>query len=378
MTKRQNSVVIAGFLAMIFSAAGISLLKPSTDFSEKENRVLAQHPGVTLEGVLDGSFSKDYETYLADQFFARNAWIGFKTMTERSLGKQEINDIYFAKDGYLIEKHSGAFATDTAERNIGYLTEFVEAQQVVCKPDRVKVMIVPNAVEILKDKLPPYAENTEEAKYLDRIADALPPDSMIDVQEVLSEHKEEEIYYRTDHHWKTLGARYAYEAWAEEIGLDIMPTEDYEIETLTTEFFGTIEAKVNCRVQSDSIERYRPKQEVPYTLTYNHHETREDLYDLSYLESRDKYAVFFGGNQPLIEARTASANDRRLVVIKDSYANCFLPFAIQDFEKIDIIDIRYFNESLKEYLANEDYTDVLVLYNASGFAGDTALARLEH
>ena len=378
MSKRQNWTVIVLFLIMIFVPTIISLLKPDMGFSEKENRVLAQMPDVNLEDILNGEFSADYETYLSDQFFARNQWISIKTAVERSIGKQESNDIYFAEDGYLIEKHSGVFKNETAQNNISYLRSFLQMQQEKLGSDCVKAIIAPNAVEILKEKLPPFAVSEEEAAYLEQIQQSLPQGSYVDAKAVLESHKEEEIYYRTDHHWKTLGARYVYEAWAEECGLDILPTEEYEIVTLSDEFYGTIEAKVNCQVEGDSIEAYYPKKEAGYTLTYNHgaSESRDSLYDMSYLEGRDKYGVFFGSNQPLIEAKTQADTNRRLLVIKDSYANCFVPCALQDFEEVDMVDLRYFNESLKEFMDAKNYTHVLVLYNASGFAEDTSVIRL--
>lgn len=376
MTKAQNRVLTGVFLAMVFGCTGASLLKPDTSFSEKENRVLAQMPEIKIGDIINGTFEKNYESYLSDQFFWRDGWIGVKTQAERAEGKTEINDVYFAKDGYLIEKHSGSFDTDTAKNNITYLKNFLETQAAQVGQDRVKAMIVPNAVEILKDKLPPYAEAGEEGEYLNQIRTQIPNELLFDVQPILEAHKEEPIYYRTDHHWKTLASRYVYEAWAESIDLPIVPLSDYQEETLTTDFHGTIDAKVNISVPGDSIESYQPLEKVPYTLLYNHSEERDSLYDTSYLEGRDKYAVFFGGNQPLIEAETKAQTDRKLLIIKDSYANCFLSFAMQDFSQIDIVDLRYFNENLGDYIKEKDYTDICVLYNAAGFAEDTSVAKL--
>ena len=378
MSKRQNWTIIVLFLLMIFVPTLITLFKPDIEFSEKENRVLAQMPELNPEDIFSGEFSKDYETYLSDQFFARNQWIGLKTAVERGIGKQESNDIYFAGDDYLIEKHSGVFTTAQAQQNISYLAAFLEEQSSLLGTEHVKALIAPNAVEVLKEKLPPFAESTQEDAYLDQLAEALPEGTFVDVREVLARHKEEEIYYRTDHHWKTLGARYAYETWTGQCGLTVLPAEAYEIETLTTDFFGTVEAKVNCTVKADSIEAWMPLEPVPYELTYNHkkEEKKDSLYDYNYLEGRDKYGVFFGSNQPLIEAQTEAGTERRLLVIKDSYANCFVPFALQDFDEVDMVDLRYFNESLKEFMSNGNYTDVLVLYNVSGFAEDTSVVRL--
>lgn len=377
MTKIQNRVLTGVFLAMIFGCTGASLLKPDTSFSEKENRVLAQMPKVNIGDILNGTFEKNYESYLSDQFFWRDGWIGVKTQAERAEGKTEINDVYFAKDGYLIEKHSGAFDTDTAENNITYLKNFLEKQAQHLGEDHVKAIIVPNAVEVLKEKLPAYAVAGEEGAYLEKIRGQIPENLLFDAESILDEHKEEPIYYKTDHHWKTLAARYVYEAWAKSIDLPIVPLSEYREETLTTDFHGTIDAKVNIDVPGDSIESYQPITAVPYTLTYNHSEERDSLYDTSSLEGRDKYAVFFGGNQPLIEAVTEAKTDRKLLIIKDSYANCFLSFAMQDFSQIDIVDLRYFSENLGDYMKEKGYTDICVLYNAAGFAEDTSVAKLE-
>ena len=376
MTKIQSRVLTGMFLAMIFGCTAVSLVKKDTSFSEKENRVLAQMPEVDLTDIMNGTFEKNYETYLSDQFFWRNGWIGVKTKAERAEGKTEINDVYFAKDGYLIEKHSGSFSTETAERNIRYLADFLASQEKNVGEGHVKAMIVPNAVEILKEKLPSYAVADEEDTYLKKLESEIPEKYLFDAKSILEAHKEEPIYYKTDHHWKTLASRYVYEAWAKSIGLSIVPLSEYREETLTTDFHGTIDAKVNISLPGDTIESYQPVTEVPYTLTYNHSEERNSLYDLSYLEGRDKYAVFFGGNQPLIEAKTKADTERKLLIIKDSYANCFLSFAMQDFAQIDIVDLRYFNENLGEYISDKEYTDILVLYNAAGFAEDASVAKL--
>lgn len=378
LSRRQNITLIVLFLILIFVPTGISILKPETGFSEKENRVLKKMPDINAEDVFDGTFSREYETYLSDQFFLRDEWIGMKTAVERKLGKQETKDIYFAKDGYLIEKHSKSFDTPMAHQNLKTLASFLETQMERLGAGHVKAILVPNAVDILKDKLPPFAVSVEEEEYLKEARQVLPDGTFMDAGSVLKEHKEEELYYRTDHHWKTLGARYVYEAWAEEIGLSIAPASDYEIQTLTTDFYGTVDAKVSGIAQGDSIEAYMPLHPTSYSMVYNHDESKvkTSLYEMEYLKGRDKYGVFFGSNQPLIEITTTAKSDRKLLILKDSYANCFVPFALQDFAAVDMVDLRYFNESLKDFMETKEYTDVCVLYNVSGFAEDSSIVKL--
>lgn len=377
MKKKQNLTVMGLFLMMIFGLTAATFLKPATEFSEKENRTLAQRPKMTANDFFDGTFSKDYETYITDQFVFRDQWIRMKTTVERASLKQEIKGIYFADDDYLIEKHEDSFRSATASNNIRYLAKFMEDTAREYGEGHVTAMVIPNAVEILKDKLPPLAPESEEGEYLKRLSGALPAGTWFDAGEILESHREEELYYRTDHHWKTQAAFYTYEAWAKSRGLSPLSLEDYQVETVTEDFLGTIESKVGTKQKGDSIQIFRPKEEDSYTITYNRQgEKKTDLYDWSYLDTKDKYSIFFGGNQPLTEVSVENESKRRLLVIKDSYAHCFLPFTFHDFSQVDFVDLRYFNESLRDYMEKGDYTDILFLYNASGFAEDPSVARL--
>ena len=374
---RQNKVLTGLFLALVFGGTVATFLVPKREFSDRENRALQQFPKASVDSVLNGEFESDYETYLSDQFPGRDGWIRVKTEGKQEKRKDGIKKIYFAKDDYLIESHEGSFTTDTAEKNIGYLAAFLKSQENRFETGRITAMIVSNAVEILKDKLPKYAPDSGESAYLSKIQAAVPVSMWFDASSVLAEHKDEYIYYRTDHHWTTLGAWYAYQAWAEAKGFSPAPLSDYTVETLTTDFKGTIESKVGVDVVPDTIQSFMKKDLPAYTLDYNNgQKSSDDLYDRSYLEEKDKYSVFFGGNQPIIRASIKNNSARKLLVIKDSYAHCFLPFTFEDFSEVDFIDIRYFNESLKNYLETSDYTDLLFLYNASGFAEDVSLAKL--
>lgn len=379
MNKKQNWFLIIIFLIMIFGMTGATLLKPASEFSEKENRALQQKPELSAEAVFGGQYAKDYEKYMTDQFIGRDSWISVKTAIERASLKQESNDIYFAEDGYLIEKHTGSFDTPLAESNIGHLSSFLEKAESRYGKGHVTATVVPNAVDILKDKLPPFASPYDEGEYLKKIEKSVPEGTWLDSRSVLMEHRDEEIYYKTDHHWKTLGAWYVYEAWAKQAGFASQSMQDFDIVTVSDEFLGTIESKVGGKTAKDSIQIFKPKQQLKYQLDYNRGmKVTDSIYDEEALKTKDKYSIFFGGNQPVVQARIENGSSRKLLVIKDSYAHCFLPFAFHDFSEVDFVDLRYFNESLAEFMENQDYTDVLFLYNASGFAEDPSLIRLEN
>ena len=334
-------------------------------------------PEASVESCFSGKFEKDFETYLTDQFPMRDGWISAKTAIEKATFKTESKDIYFADDDYLIEAHSKSFTAPSANANIGYLKNFMETCVETYGKDHATAMVVPNAVDILRDHLPKYASPYDEEVYLQKVADAMPEGTWFDSGSVLREHKNIQLYYRTDHHWTTEAAYYVYAAWAEEKGLSPLALSDYKKKMLTDGFFGTVDAKVGGRNRSDTIHVYIPKKKEKYQVNYvAKNETADDIYQYDYLKIRDKYSVYFGGNQSLVEVKTDSKSKRKLLVVQDSYAHCFIPFTLHDFKEVDFVDLRYYSESLKEYMEKGDYTDVLFLYNAAGFAEDNSLIKL--
>ena len=377
MNYRQSWNIIAVFLLLLFGISAALLLHPKKEFSETENRVLAQLPKPDVKSILDGSFEADYEEFLTDQFVFRDQWIAVRTMAERLMLKQEVHDVYFGKDDYLIEKHTGVFQAEQASRNRFFLQRFLSAQTERFDADHMTVMIVPNAVSILSDKLPAYAAPYNEDTYLESLRAIVPSGTWFDAAAVLKSHADEEIYYRTDHHWKTLGAFYAFREWAAQKGIAQVTPEDYTIKTVTEEFEGTVASRIGITAEADSIQIYEPNKSVSYDLIYNQSDdVRASVYQDYKLETKDKYAMFFGGNYGLIEAQTNAGTGRRILLIKDSYSHCFAPFLLPYFDEVDLLDLRYFNQSLSEFMASHNYTDLMILQNAAGFAEDISMSKL--
>jgi hypothetical protein len=153
--------------------------------------------------------------------------------------------------------------------------------------------------------------------------------------------------------------------------------EDYEIRTVTEEFEGTIQSKLGIETRQDSIQLYLPLSDPLYTVWADDSEEKEySLYDYTKLDTKDKYSVYFGGNHALIHMETHANTGRSILVIRDSYASCFVPFLIEEYDRIDLLDLRYYNQKISELIEDGGYTDLLVLYNAAGFAEDTSLVKL--
>lgn len=376
--KIKNYITIFLFCFVIGSIFIGSLLKKDIYFSETENRILAQKPELSLENIKSGKYEKEYEEYLTDQFLFRNQWIAYKTKLERILLKQEINGVYFAKDDYYIEKHEKEeFQNETAKKNLDIIKQFIGQYQNTLGTNNIQVFIVPTASYILKEKLPLFAPDDGQKEFLEKIKKEIPQENYISVEEILSEHKEEEIYYRTDHHWTSLGAYYGYLAWAKERKIEAWEEEKFNKKIVSDNFLGTIQSKVNIKVLPDNIVLYEPISSISYQMRINLEETTQNsIYNLEKLKTKDQYAVFLGGNFAVVEITSENTNGENLLLIKDSFANAVTPFMINHFEKTYLLDFRYFNGSLKQFIAENEITEICILYSTANLAENRYFGKL--
>jgi len=336
-----------------------------------------------MKNLLSGKYGKEYEDYSSDQFIGRDRWIGFKTRTEMTLGQVMINGVYLGKEESLFEQHLSKYAggdgrlEENAERKLTKLVSDIKQYRSVCKDGEVRVMLVPSAYTIWENRLPPYTASLQfsETDFLEegreQIERSFPGERIwVDVQAVLAEHATEEVYYRTDHHWTTLGAYYGYTAWADSMDMDVVLAEKLEQKTVSSDFQGTLQSKLNIPWEKDIIKVFLKPDEPMYELIYDMGEkTSDSLYEESYLNTKNQYGFFLDDNHGLITIRTngTKQQERSIVVIKDSYANCFVPFLTEYYGTVYVIDRRYYRGNVSEFLEEKQIQDVLVLYNVIQF-----------
>lgn len=397
--KNKYPAVLTGlFCAFLGCGALASVFMPKKSFSETENRYLAQPPSLTWQSLKSGVFGTEYETYLSDQFPFRDQWIGIKTAAEQLQQKKEINGVWLGKDHYLIEAfYQEDLDPELSGKNLERLCQFVRIQESLIGNDHVRIMLVPSSSEIMTDKLPPFAAPFSQAAVTDRLKEEKGIDKMlVPVRQALSDAKgqtsslsapegagskttaEQGLYYRTDHHWTSLGAFTGYQAWAASLGLDSFEPSDFQQETVSDHFLGTIHSKLNIPVQADSIVLYRPKKEPVWSVYYDGSDSPvPSLYSMEALNTRDQYRVFLDGNHGWTKIKNHSqADGSRLLIIKDSYAHCFAPFAALHFEETHMIDLRYYNGKISNFIKEQGITDILVLYQIPGFLKDRNVSKL--
>ena len=375
---------IAVFCLMLLVCAALSFSLPQKSYSDIENRSLETKPEWNAADLLSGEYQEHYETYLNDQMFLRDRWVGLAAAIERTAGKKEVNGVYIGKDGYLLEKYSASdFDNAQIKENIRILSSFLNDAVKQYGARHVSCLLVPDKSDAMPDKLPKYAKTgIEKVKSAAaQLAQSLhKPGILLDTRTQLLSHQDEYIYYRSDHHWTTLGAYYAYAAWAAQTKRKAPKLADYERTVLFDDFYGTTYNKVHSKVPADSVELfYNPNQDgVKVDIDHGNAVSDSFYFPKAAVEGFNRYNVFLSKNTASIEITTKAKTGRSLLLVKDSYANCFVPFLAGDYEKIWMVDCRYSKQNVRDLLAEQtEITDVMVMYQANKFMQDTDLKALD-
>lgn len=370
MTKGYSiflSVLFCAFLGAVFS---LSLLLPKKEFSELENRYLARPPELSAETLDSGAFMEDAEEYVSDHIVGRDFWVALKAWSERLSGKRENNGVYFGRDGTLINRVDDP-DPDTLDEDMGYLDALVGNVSVP-----VYFGLIPTAAAVWSDKLPQGAPTAGELSIIEQLYFSTGANT-VDIAGALAAHRDEAIYYRTDHHWTSLGAYYGYTALMEAMGLEPVALDSLTPVTVTEDFYGTVFSSSGVRwLPPDSIQTYVPSGGVEVTSYFTGQPEEGSLYVDSYLDKKDKYSYFLGGNQPLCVIETELTDAPRVLIVRDSYSDSLAPFLTQNFSEIHLWDCRYNLNSLKAYVAENGIDAVVVLYSFSNFVSDQNLLLL--
>jgi hypothetical protein len=370
--KKYINLLGLFFISIIVIFPLISAILPDTRMSADENRILTQLPRFSIDSVIDRRYMKKFQSYLADQFVFRTFWIYTKTTTDRLVGKNMSNGVYLGADQTLIEDFN-PLSDEELDQTKTAINNFSEKHPEL----NHYFMLVPNAVSINQDKLPAFAPIRDQNEVINTFTSGLNQRiTILDPRPALEENKNQLLYYKTDHHWTSLGAFLSFQAVANSLG--IQPTNDaYTVYPVTHSFTGALLSKSGYSLNAaDTIEVYIPKNEGDYSVVNYVEEQKKSpsLYNSEQLKGKDKYAVFLDGNHPVVKIKNPINNSRNLLIFKDSYANAFIPFLTPFFSEITVVDPRYYYDNIDELIYDSQITDVLYLFNANTFFRDTTLA----
>ena len=385
--KKVRIIIIIVFIGFFVLISGASLIIKDREFSPNENRYLAETPELSWDNILSGKFQDGLEDYLRDQVCFRDGWITVKTGIQKACGDTDIGGAYVGKDGYDFEKITPEDVDEKqVDRNIKAVEDYFMTASETIDKQKLSFLLVPTSGLVMQEKLPKNARLFDQAKYIDQVQKAMKDYNFVDVRDTLMDHNEEYIYYKTDHHWTSAGACLAYEVWSEHTGGEAEKKDELAENVVSDKFRGSLYSKIlDADSAYDEIWTYGLQKDDAFgskdcTVMIDEKQQLDSIYDEEKLQEKDKYAYFLGGNYGQVHIQNqkaaSKAKGKNILIIKDSFANSFVPFVTQDYENIYMVDLRYYNGDMKAYLQEHEITDVLVLYNISNFISDRNLHKL--
>lgn len=361
------------FFALIIGFCAATIFEPKQDFSELENRYLTESPKLNAKSWFSGGYAEGLSEYCREHFALRTRLITLRTVLEQSAGHDLVNGVYICKNRCFEAPQEINY--EDADKAIEAVNAFAEGFD-----GNVSLMLVPSSAQIYTELLPDYAPLPQERRLMSYVYDRLSEGvSAADVYDVLYNARADYIYYRSDHHWTTYGAYLAYCDYIKRCGYEPVGLDRIDIEHASHDFLGSYYSKVlSDRIEPDTVDLYSSGG-AQVTAVRVHKsdgsvEERDGVYFRENLEKKDKYLTFLGENVPLVEIES-DAGGGSVLVIKDSFANCFAPFLAKHFSKVDVLDLRYMM-NVEDYADVSEYDRVLILYSAPNFASDRNILKL--
>ncbi len=381
MSKKYSIFITVLFCLFIFGFGIVHFILPDRDFSEQENRYLAQFKAPTGETLRSGKFMEDFEKYYTDQFPLRDGWIQLKALSERTLGKQENNGVYFGTDGQTLFAQFTAPSQAALSERVGYVNALADNTGIP-----VYFGLIPDKSCVWADRLPANAPKVDDGSTIQQAMTLCGENvGYIDLRDALAG---DDSFYRTDHHWTTMGAQRAWQGLTAGMGLarqagDLggLSYQALPYTEVSGSFYGTTYSSSGAGwVKPDCIYTVIPEGGTRGHITVTGYPEgtpiESSLYHPEKLEVKDKYAFFLGGNQPLCVIKNPDGSGGRLLVIRDSYTDALAPFLAEEFQEVHLLDLRYYNLPVRQYAEANGIDTILVLYAASNFGSDANLFKL--
>ncbi|HEX7844769.1 MAG TPA: DHHW family protein [Chitinophagaceae bacterium] len=394
------------FCVLLFVGGIASLAMRKTAVSEMENRKLAAFPQYSDSTLLSGEYFKQIELYYADNFPMRDRWINVSNKFRDRLGF-EYGDIKIYEP---VNETDASNPSDTAKQTLASIlpdngeTGEVKKKLFVfknrafemfgCGPQMGKAyadvinsynragipnlqvynLVIPVALEFeLTEKYRSLQKPNRPA--IENVYSHL--DSNIKRVWAIDEmrkHREEYIYFNTDHHWTSLGAYYAYRSFCETAGLPpvSLDTVAFKVKPAFLGSLYRLTRDEKLKSNPDSVIYYLFKDSLNFYIGNN---TKPGAWSRSKMygegaKGSNSYSVFLQGDLPVVKMETQHKNGRKILMVKESYGNAFAPFLVNNYEKVIVVDQRYFTANLVDLIKQEGINELLFINNI--FAAHTA------
>lgn len=229
----------------------------------------------------------------------------------------------------------------------------------------VSVVVAPVS-SVVVDNPEITAKIPDQKEIFDKM-EALMDDSInfVDVYSEIYDHRDEYLYFKSDHHWTQRGAYYAYRAFAESVGLEPADLDDFDYGIRNEAYSGSMYAYTyDARVKNfvDIIEAFYPRKDLTMTITTTAGSTL--TYNSCIVDTNKTYVTFIAGDNPYTVINVPdNPQDKNVLVLKDSFGNAFIPFLCEHFGNIMVVDVRHSSFNIHDLLGDYGLTDIIFMNN---------------
>lgn len=373
MHRKYDKYIMLMILLFLFLPMAGNLFIETRSFSPLENRMLSEKVIWDRDLLESGVLAERVERYVQDQFPLRDIFINLKSDVQVILGKEENNGVYRGEDDYLFGK-----AKDYEEK---ILVDNIEAANALYHKikEKMTVLVVPPSSMVLEDRLPSFADSDKERAYYQYILNHLDAEKRVDLHYLFQLHHEEGIYFRTDHHWTQYGAYLAYEELMNSFSMEPVDNTDFTVHK-TSGFYGSFYSRFRGSfTEPEEFILYEQKKTDLTVEFIGEMRTEKSVLFKDNLTLHDKYKTYLDGNYPLVRiVNENQSNDKKILVLKDSFANAMAPYLSESFSEVHYLDLRYYNLSLEDYMLKENFDEVILLYGLDSFGEETSLKKLAY
>lgn len=361
----RNRVIAFGFAMVLLTFFIATVGLDDRTFSAMENRYLAQKPQLTAKSLFNGEYMESFETYMNDQIFAKDALVTIKSDAEKFLHRKGSNGVFFGKHGRYVKDYEAE--DKTLKDNLSFINAFAGEYQ---KDYNMVFFLAPNVQSVYPEDLSKSVVMRDAKADFQLVKDSLTNIKVVDPTEHLIANKKENLYFYTDHHWNMRGAYYGYQSLAKEMNWECKDLSEYDREVVSNSFEGTLYSKAPLTfAKKDEIEVFTNAM-GQYQVTFEDGKVLHSLFAKTNLHIKDKYTYFLDGNHPFITIKSNADTKKKVLVFKDSYSHAMLPFVADQYDEIDVVDLRYYRDNIPKLIQDGNYDDILLLYNLDFLATD--------
>lgn len=368
--RLDQKITVLLFCAFLAIMGVLYLFLPKQDFSQLEKRYLSDAPRLSRETVIEGDLMDDTADYMADHMPFRDFFVGLHAYYELLSGRQATKDIYVADGDRLVEAPV-IWKQVTAERNMAAINGFSELVNVP-----VDMMVIPSAGWAAQNLVRGMSDAYMDEHIIKDIY-AMADETVLTHSVTDVYYGREDLFYRTDHHWNSLGAWNGYKQYVQSLGLPYREADAFSVESVDGFHGSTYSRSGLWLVPDEPIALWHGSEHVIVTNAEND-TPHEGVFYRERLEEADMYTVNLDGNHSLVRLENPDAlTDETLLVVRDSYSNSLGTFLTETFRTVILVDLRYYRQPVSELCAAENADRVLVCYSIGNFMTDTNIVWLK-